>query len=67
VWIHPEANKLYCEEIKCGEEVPRQIALELRPHYTLEKMEGRQLLVVSNLKVSGTISFLFFCICFTSK
>jgi aminoacyl tRNA synthase complex-interacting multifunctional protein 1 len=65
VWVHPEADKLYCEEIECGEEAPRQIASGLRPHYTLEEMEGRRLLVVSNLKVSGTINLLLFC--FTSK
>ena len=51
VWVHPDADKLYCEEIECGEESPRQIASGLRPHYTLEEMEGRRLLVVSNLKV----------------
>ena len=51
VWVHPDADKLYCEEIDCGEEAPRQIASGLRPHYTLDEMEGRRLLVVSNLKV----------------
>jgi len=50
VWIHPNADKLYCEEIECGEEKPRQISSGLRPFYTLEEMEGRRLLVVSNLK-----------------
>lgn len=50
-WIHPDADKLYCEEIDCGEEEPRQIASGLRPHYTLEEMQGRRLIVVSNLKV----------------
>lgn len=51
VWLHPNADKLYCEEIDCGEEAPRQIASGLRPHYTLEQMEGQRLIVVSNLKV----------------
>lgn len=51
VWVHPDADKLYCEEIDCGEESPRQIASGLRPHYTLEQMQGQRLLVVSNLKV----------------
>lgn len=53
VWVHPDADKLYCEEIDCGEEQPRQIASGLRPHYTLEQMQGRRLIVVSNLKVRG--------------
>jgi tRNA-binding EMAP/Myf-like protein len=51
VWVHSDADKLYCEEIECGEEKPRQIASGLRPHYSLEEMQGRRLLVVSNLKV----------------
>merc|ERR1712127_867518 len=32
VWEHPEADKLYCEEIDLGEESPRQIASGLRPY-----------------------------------
>lgn len=36
VWEHPEADKLYCEEIDIGEETgPRQIASGLRPHFSL--------------------------------
>eukprot|EP00957_Ditylum_brightwellii_P130755 9975812-Ditylum_brightwellii.AAC.2 len=50
VWNHPDADKLYCEEIECGEEEPRQIASGLRPHYDEAGMLGRRLLVVANLK-----------------
>jgi len=57
VWVHPNADKLYCEEIDCGEGEPRQIASGLRPHYTLEEMEGRRLLVVSNLKTKKLAGF----------
>mmetsp|Transcript_16881 Transcript_16881/g.19512 ORF Transcript_16881/g.19512 Transcript_16881/m.19512 type:complete len:249 (-) Transcript_16881:64-810(-) len=57
VWLHPDADKLYCEEIDCGEEKPRQIASGLRPHYTLEEMQGRRLLVVSNLKTKKLVGF----------
>jgi len=57
VWVHPEADKLYCEEIECGEEKPRQIASGLRRHYTLEEMQGRRLLVVSNLKPKKLVGF----------
>ena len=34
VWTHPDADKLYCEEIDIGEDSPRQIASGLRPHFT---------------------------------
>jgi len=53
VWVHPEADKLYCEEIDAGEEGgPRQIASGLRAHYSEEEMLGKRVLVVANLKVS---------------
>lgn len=52
VWIHPDADKLYCEEIDCGEAGgPRQIASGLRKHYGVEEMLGKRVLVVANLKV----------------
>lgn len=57
VWNHPEADKLYCEEIDVGEEEPRQIASGLRPHFTLEQMQGQRLLVVSNLKAKNLVKF----------
>jgi aminoacyl tRNA synthase complex-interacting multifunctional protein 1 len=57
VWSHPEADKLYCEEIDVGEETPRQIASGLRPHFTLEEMQGQRLLVVSNLKAKNLVGF----------
>lgn len=51
-WEHPEADKLYCEEIDLGEESgPRLIASGLKAHYTVEEMnEGRKVLVLANLK-----------------
>ena len=52
VWTHPDADKLYCEEIDCGEQGgPRQIASGLRKHYTESEMLGKRVLVVANLKV----------------
>ncbi len=52
VWAHPDADKLYCEEIDCGEgEGPRQIASGLRHHYSEDDMLGKKVLVVANLKV----------------
>ncbi|KAG7350719.1 EMAP domain protein [Nitzschia inconspicua] len=57
VWNHPEADKLYCEEIDVGEEQPRQIASGLRPHFSLEEMQGQRLLVVANLKAKNLVRF----------
>jgi len=58
VWHHPEADKLFCEEIDVGEEGgPRQIASGLREHYTLEEMQDRKVLVVCNLKAAKIVGF----------
>lgn len=57
VWIHPKADKLYCEEIDVGEDEPRQIASGLRPHFTEEQMLGQRLLVMSNLKAKNLVGF----------
>eukprot|EP00531_Pseudo-nitzschia_arenysensis_P008131 CAMPEP_0116148090 /NCGR_PEP_ID=MMETSP0329-20121206/18144_1 /TAXON_ID=697910 /ORGANISM="Pseudo-nitzschia arenysensis, Strain B593" /LENGTH=234 /DNA_ID=CAMNT_0003644145 /DNA_START=86 /DNA_END=790 /DNA_ORIENTATION=+ len=58
VWEHPNATKLYCEEIDVGEEGgPRQIASGLRPHFSLEQMMGQRLLVVANLKAKNLVKF----------
>lgn len=58
VWEHPNADRLYCEEIDVGEESgPRQIASGLRPHFTLEQMMGQRLLVVANLKAKNLVKF----------
>jgi methionine--tRNA ligase beta chain len=57
VWEHPDADKLFCEEINVGEENPRQIASGLRGHYTVEEMQDRKVLVVCNLKSSKIVGF----------
>uniref|UniRef100_A0A7S4RE12 methionine--tRNA ligase n=2 Tax=Ditylum brightwellii TaxID=49249 RepID=A0A7S4RE12_9STRA len=58
IWLHPEADKLFCEEIDCGEESgPREIASGLRGHYELSEMEGKKVLVVCNLKASKIVGF----------
>jgi aminoacyl tRNA synthase complex-interacting multifunctional protein 1 len=57
VWTHENADKLYCEEIDVGEEEPRQIASGLRPHFSLEQMQGQRLLVMSNLKAKNLVGF----------
>ena len=33
VWEHPDAERLFCEEIDVGEGEPRQIASGLRDHF----------------------------------
>jgi len=57
VWEHPEADKLYCEEIDVGEDEPRQIASGLRPYMNAEDMEGRLVLVLCNLKARKMLGF----------
>jgi methionine--tRNA ligase beta chain len=57
VWNHPEADKLFCEQIDVGEDRPRDIASGLRAHYKLEDMENRKVLVVCNLKASKMVGF----------
>jgi aminoacyl tRNA synthase complex-interacting multifunctional protein 1 len=57
VWEHPEADKLYCEEIDVGEDEPRQIASGLRPFMSAEDMEGRLVLVLCNLKARKMLGF----------
>jgi len=61
VWNHPEADKLFCEDIDMGGAEtggePRQIASGLREHYTLEQMTNRKVLVVCNLKAAKIVGF----------
>ena len=49
-WEHPASDKLWCEEIDCGEEKPRQILSGLRHNFTQEQMTNRKVLVVCDLK-----------------
>jgi len=53
VWEHPDADKLWCEEIDLGEASgPRQICSGLRAFYKKEEFLGKQVVVVANLKES---------------
>jgi len=57
-WEHPESDKLWCEEIDCGEEQPRQIASGLRAFYANKSdLENRQVLVLANLKARKLANF----------
>jgi len=57
VWEHPEADKLFCEEVDIGEEEPRLIASGLRPYMKAEELEGRLVLVLANLKARKMLGF----------
>lgn len=47
---HPEADKLYIEQLDIGEEEPRQIVSGLVPYYTAQELTGKHILLVYNLK-----------------
>lgn len=49
-WEHPEADKLWCEEIDLGEASVRTICSGLRDHVKKEDMEGSMVVVLANLK-----------------
>ena len=40
------------EQVEVGDKYPKQIASGLRAHYTQEEMDGRRILVVTNLKTA---------------
>jgi methionyl-tRNA synthetase len=46
---HPEADKLYIEQIDFGTETS-QVVSGLAEHFTIEELEGKKVLIVSNLK-----------------
>ena len=54
---HETADKLYCEMIDVGEEEPRAIASGLVPHYTLEEMQDRRIVVICNLVPRKLVGF----------
>eukprot|EP00428_Durinskia_dybowskii_P042690 CAMPEP_0170270554 /NCGR_PEP_ID=MMETSP0116_2-20130129/35222_1 /TAXON_ID=400756 /ORGANISM="Durinskia baltica, Strain CSIRO CS-38" /LENGTH=634 /DNA_ID=CAMNT_0010521747 /DNA_START=81 /DNA_END=1985 /DNA_ORIENTATION=+ len=57
-WEHPEAEKLFCEEIDLGEETgPRQIASGLKEYYKVDDLIGRKVLVLANLKARKLVGF----------
>jgi len=47
---HPTADTLYVEHIDLGEDKPRQVVSGLRKHVSLEEMQGRLVVVCTNLK-----------------
>jgi len=57
VWEHPEADKLYCEEIDVGEDEPRSVASGLKPYLKKEDIQGKLVLVLCNLKSRKMVGF----------
>ena len=47
---HPNADALYLEEIDLGEDKPRQVISGLVKFVPEDKMQGRRVVVVCNLK-----------------
>ncbi len=50
VEAHPKADRLYRLEVDLGEELPRQIIAGLAEHFTPDQLQGKQVVVVANLK-----------------
>jgi methionine--tRNA ligase beta chain len=67
VWHHETASRLFCEEIDCGEDAPRQVASGLREYYTLDQMEGRKVIVICNLKETKLQGFMSFGMVLAAK
>ena len=47
---HPDAEKLYILKVDLGEEEPRTVVTNIKSFYPPERMMGRKLMVISNLK-----------------
>lgn len=56
-WNHPDSEKLLCEEIDLGEGSIRLIASGIRAHYSAEDVQGRKVMVLSNLKERSIAGF----------
>lgn len=47
---HPDAERLYILKVDIGEEEPRIVVTNIKSFYAPEKMLGRKLLIIANLK-----------------
>ena len=47
---HPEAEKLYILKVDIGEEEPRTVVTNIKSFYPPERMLGRKLMIIANLK-----------------
>lgn len=57
VWVHPESEKLYCEEIDIGNGEIRKIASGLQKFIPIEGMENQLVIVLTNLKAKPLAGF----------
>ncbi|EPT32123.1 tRNA binding domain-containing protein [Toxoplasma gondii ME49] len=69
VWRHPEADKLFCEEVDIGEPQVRMIASGLVPYMKAEELEGQKVIVLANMKPKNLRGFPShgMLVCATSK
>jgi len=49
IWVHPEAEKLYCEKIDIGNGEERGVVSGLRDYIPIEEMKDRKCIVICNL------------------
>jgi methionyl-tRNA synthetase len=47
---HPNADKLYVLNVDLGEEEERTLVAGIKPYYTPDELQGKQLVVVKNLE-----------------
>ena len=47
---HPNADKLMVMRADVGEEAPRTLVVGLKPHYSAEELDGKLIVVVTNLQ-----------------
>ena len=47
---HPDADRLYVLDVDLGEDQPRQLVAGLKDYYDIEDIEGKSIVVVSNMK-----------------
>ena len=47
---HPDAEKLYVLKVDIGEEEPRTVVTNIKSFYPPERMLGRKLMIIANLK-----------------
>jgi len=50
IWPHPNSDKLFCEKIDVGEEMPREIVSGLQRHYEAKDLKSKLVVVATNLK-----------------
>lgn len=52
VWPHPNAEKLYCEEIDIGNNTIKRVVTGVREYVPIDQMQDRHVVVFTNIKPS---------------